>query len=46
MQTLLLTLPSLRQSDAAVKKFWLGIRREGKVSMNKLFVEMLEAHFR
>jgi len=46
MNSLLMSLPVLRQSDGAVKSFWLGVRREGKVSMNKLFVEMLEAHFR
>jgi len=46
VNALLLCLPSLRQSDIAVKKFWLSVRREGKVMMNKLFVEMLEAYFR
>jgi estrogen-related receptor ERR len=46
VNSLLLCLPSLRQSDLTIKRFWLGVRREGKVVMNKLFVEMLEAHFR
>jgi len=42
-QQLLLCLPSLRQSDGAVRRFWRGVHRENKVPMNKLFVEMLEA---
>lgn len=46
VNNLLLALPMLRQCDGAVKRFWGGVRREGKVVMNKLFVEMLEAHFR
>jgi len=46
MSSLLLALPVLRQADLATKKFWLTVKREGKVAMNKLFVEMLEAHFR
>jgi estrogen-related receptor ERR len=46
VSALLLCLPSLRQSDGAIKRFWLAMRRDGKVAMNKLLVEMLEAHFR
>jgi estrogen-related receptor ERR len=46
VNSLLMCLPSLRQSDLAIKKFWLSVHRDGKVTMNKLFVEMLEAHFR
>ena len=42
-QYMFLVLPSLRQADAIVRKFWLSIYRTGKVPMNKLFVEMLEA---
>lgn len=43
---LLMSLPVLRQADLAIKKFWLSVRRDGKVVINKLFVEMLEAYFR
>jgi hypothetical protein len=43
---LLLCLPSLRQADQVIRRYWTGIHREGKVPMNKLFVEMLEAYFR
>lgn len=42
-QQLLLTLPALRQADTIVRKFWLDVRRDGNVSMKKLFVEMLES---
>lgn len=41
-QQLLLLLPSLRQADQIIRKFWGNIYQEGKVTMNKLFVEMLE----
>ncbi|XP_054257711.1 steroid hormone receptor ERR1 isoform X2 [Macrosteles quadrilineatus] len=44
--SLLLCLPALRQADLAVRRFWTNIHREGKVIMNKLFVEMLEAYLR
>ncbi|RWS30537.1 Estrogen-related receptor gamma-like protein, partial [Leptotrombidium deliense] len=40
---MLLTLPLLRQTDAVIRRFWSNVRREGKVPMNKLFVEMLES---
>lgn len=43
---LLLCLPALRQADLAVRRFWADVHREGKVVMNKLFVEMLEAYLR
>ncbi|XP_046402554.1 steroid hormone receptor ERR1-like isoform X1 [Ischnura elegans] len=46
LQQLLLCLPSLRQADQVLRRFWTDVRREGKVPMNKLFVEMLEAYFR
>lgn len=42
-QNMFLILPSLRQADGIVRKFWSNIYRTGKVPMNKLFVEMLEA---
>lgn len=41
---LLLCLPLLRQLDTVVRRFWNGVRRDGTVPMNKLFVEMLESH--
>ena len=40
----LLSLPLLRQVDGAIRRFWAGVRKEGKVSMNKLFIEMLESN--
>nr|ASL70079.1 estrogen-related receptor [Laodelphax striatellus] len=46
MQNLLLCLPALRQANQTVRRFWVGIHREGKILMNKLFVEMLEACIR
>ncbi|XP_023711769.1 steroid hormone receptor ERR1 isoform X1 [Cryptotermes secundus] len=46
MHHLLLCLPSLRQADQVIRRYWTGVHREGKVPMNKLFVEMLEAYFR
>ncbi|XP_015585210.1 steroid hormone receptor ERR1 isoform X6 [Cephus cinctus] len=42
-QNMFLVLPSLRQADGIVRKFWSSVHRTGKVPMNKLFVEMLEA---
>ncbi|XP_075531743.1 steroid hormone receptor ERR1-like isoform X2 [Dermacentor variabilis] len=41
---LLMCLPLLRQLDTVVRRFWNGVRRDGTVPMNKLFVEMLESH--
>lgn len=42
-QNMFLVLPSLRQADGIVRRFWSSVYRTGKVPMNKLFVEMLEA---
>lgn len=42
-QNMFLVLPGLRQADGIVRKFWSSIYRTGKIPMNKLFVEMLEA---
>lgn len=42
-QSMFLVLPGLRQADGIVRKFWTSVYRMGKVPMNKLFVEMLEA---
>ena len=39
----LLCLPLLRQTDASVRRFWNSVRKEGKVQMNKLFIELLES---
>uniref|UniRef100_T1IPY4 Estrogen-related receptor n=1 Tax=Strigamia maritima TaxID=126957 RepID=T1IPY4_STRMM len=43
---LLLCLPILRQVDTIMRRFWSNVRRDGKVPMNKLFIEMLESHLR
>ncbi|XP_017788639.1 PREDICTED: steroid hormone receptor ERR1 isoform X1 [Habropoda laboriosa] len=45
IQNMFLVLPSLRQVDGIVRKFWSSVYRTGKVPMNKLFVEMLEAAY-
>ncbi|XP_011312293.1 steroid hormone receptor ERR2 isoform X2 [Fopius arisanus] len=42
-QNMFLVMPSLRQADGIVRRFWSSVYRTGKVPMNKLFVEMLEA---
>ena len=42
-QQLLLLLPSLRQADQIIRKFWTNISRDENVTLNKLFVEMLES---
>ncbi|XP_011644939.1 steroid hormone receptor ERR2 isoform X3 [Pogonomyrmex barbatus] len=42
MQNMLIVLPSLRQADGVVRRFWSNVYRTGKVPMNKLFEEMLE----
>ena len=42
-QNMFLVLPALRQADGIVRRFWAGVYRTGKVPMNKLYVEMLEA---
>ncbi|XP_035214038.1 steroid hormone receptor ERR1-like isoform X2 [Stegodyphus dumicola] len=44
LNQLLLCLPLLRQLDVEVRLFWNNVRKEGKVPMNKLFVEMLESN--
>ncbi|GIX72180.1 estrogen-related receptor gamma [Caerostris extrusa] len=41
---LMMCLPLLRQLDAEVRLFWSGIRKAGKVALNKLFIEMLESN--
>ena len=41
-QQLLLLMPSLRQSDVLLRRFWREVNREGSIAMKKLFVEMLE----
>lgn len=46
MNHLLLCLPALRQADHINRRFWSSVHREGKVYMNKLFVEMLESYIR
>ncbi|XP_015792177.1 steroid hormone receptor ERR2 isoform X1 [Tetranychus urticae] len=44
LSQLLLCLPLLRQIDGITRRFWNGIKIEGRVQMNKLFLEMLEAN--
>jgi hypothetical protein len=46
VQNLLLLLPSVRQADSILRHFWNRIRDEGKVILNKLLVEMLEAQLK
>ncbi|KAJ0173817.1 hypothetical protein K1T71_010966 [Dendrolimus kikuchii] len=46
LQQLLLVLPALRHADVAVRRFWSGVHRDRRVTMNKLFIEMLEACLR
>ncbi|XP_061393508.1 steroid hormone receptor ERR2 [Musca vetustissima] len=41
-QQLLLLLPSLRQADNILRRFWRNVNTEGSVSLKKLFMEMLE----
>ncbi|XP_070497427.1 steroid hormone receptor ERR2 isoform X1 [Chironomus tepperi] len=45
-QKLLLLLPSLRQADHIIRRFWMKVHKEGNITMNKLFVEMLESFSR
>ena len=40
---LLLCLPLIRQTDAAIRRYWINVRKDGKVPMNKLFIEMLDS---
>lgn len=42
-QHLLLILPSIRQAEHIVRKFWIDVYRSGNINMKKLFVEMLES---
>jgi len=44
LQNLLLVLPSLRDADTVLRMFWSQVKQEGRVPMNKLLVEMLEAN--
>lgn len=41
-QQLLLLLPSLRQADDILRRFWRGVARDELINMKKLFLEMLE----
>ncbi|XP_068142504.1 steroid hormone receptor ERR2 [Drosophila tropicalis] len=41
-QQLLLILPSLRQADDILRRFWRGVARDETITMKKLFLEMLE----
>ncbi|XP_040565089.1 steroid hormone receptor ERR2 isoform X4 [Lepeophtheirus salmonis] len=43
VQNTLLLLPSIRQADILIHQFWDLIRTEGKISLNRLLVEMLDA---
>lgn len=42
-QHLLLLLPSIRQTEQIIRKFWIDVYRNGNINMKKLFVEMLES---
>ncbi|PRD31114.1 UNVERIFIED_CONTAM: Esrrg [Trichonephila clavipes] len=44
LSQLMLCLPLLRQLDTEVRLFWSNVRKDGKVTLNKLFVEMLESN--
>lgn len=46
VQQLLLGLPSLRQTDHVVRRFWQDVHQRTLVPLNKLFLEMLEAYNR
>ncbi|VEN51964.1 unnamed protein product [Callosobruchus maculatus] len=46
VQQLLLCLPSLRQANYVVRRFWSDVHQQDLVPMNKLFLEMLEAYSR
>ncbi|XP_059088028.1 steroid hormone receptor ERR1-like isoform X2 [Tigriopus californicus] len=43
VQNILLLLPSIRQADGLVRQFWGKVQASGKLQLNKLLVEMLEA---
>ena len=44
VQNLLLLLPSIRHADLMMRQFWQTVRKEGKVKLNKLLIEMLESN--
>ena len=46
MLQLLLCTPCIRQVDGTLRRFWSLVRRESRVPMNKLFLEMLESPMR
>lgn len=46
MQHLLLCMPCIRQVDSLLRRFWALVRRDSRVPMNKLFLEMLESPLR
>lgn len=46
MQHLLLCMPCIRQVDSLLRRFWALVRRDARVPMNKLFLEMLESPLR
>ncbi|XP_046442686.1 steroid hormone receptor ERR1-like isoform X3 [Daphnia pulex] len=46
MQHLLLCMPCIRQVDSSLRRFWALVRRDSRVPMNKLFLEMLESPLR
>uniref|UniRef100_A0A1A9WGH8 Uncharacterized protein n=1 Tax=Glossina brevipalpis TaxID=37001 RepID=A0A1A9WGH8_9MUSC len=41
-QQLLLLLPSLRQADVILRRFWRSVHNDGSTPIKKLFIEMLE----
>ncbi|XP_037930664.1 steroid hormone receptor ERR2 [Teleopsis dalmanni] len=41
-QQLLLILPSFRQADGILRRFWRNVSHEGTINLKKLFQEMLE----
>ncbi|XP_075159993.1 estrogen-related receptor [Haematobia irritans] len=41
-QQLLLLLPSLRQADNILRRFWRNVNTEGTITLKKLFMEMLD----
>jgi len=43
LSQILLCLPIIRQTDAAIRRYWINVQKEGKIHMNKLFIEMLES---
>ena len=41
--TLLMLLPTVREMDIVLRRHWLSLRREARIPINKLLLEMLEA---